>query len=86
MHTLCAIAFDPMTHTGIATSKSIKESWKPEEPHNDYLAEHWSKHPAFNFSSMDGNSEKASDDEDASPGSSGATEDEDSSSSRISAD
>ena len=61
VQTGCAVTDDPMTHTGITTFKSITEHWTPEEPSNEYLADHWSKHPAFNFSGMDGNSEKGSD-------------------------
>ena len=81
VQTGCAVTDDPMTHTGITTFKSITEHWTPEAPSNEYLADHWSKHPAFNSSDMDGNSEKGSDDGSASSIDSGDTVDEDSSAS-----
>jgi hypothetical protein len=79
VQTGCAVTDDPMTHKNITTFKSVIDNWTPGEPSSEYLAEHWSKHVAFNFSDMDGNSEKASDDGVSSD--SGVTVDEDNSSS-----
>ena len=55
-----------MTLTGITAIKSIIDHWHPEEPSSEFLADHWSKRP------------NAGEDSSAS---SGATADEDSSSS-----